>query len=180
MVYCNKCGSENPDDSVFCSRCGAAIIKASQPGININGCMQVQSGGNVASRGGRDKGKSIQIVALGVVLAVVIASVAYVGLDSLVDDEGSVYATWHYTAMDETDDAYYAGTLTITIEDGYIVDYDRDVKKIHKDDSGNPSIDLSPGQIGVYDPPDIPIPGPVVYPYEDSVQYHIKHNPQTI
>ena len=175
MVYCNKCGSENSEGSVFCSRCGAEIVKAPQPGIDNGGKTSVQSSGVAASRGGRDKGTSMQIVALAVVLAVAIAAVAYAGLSILPQDEGSVYATWHYTALDETDEAYLTGTLTITIEDGFMVDYDKHVDKILKDDSDDPSIDLSPWQDGVIDPPYSLIPGPTIFPYEDSAQYHILH-----
>lgn len=176
MVYCNRCGSGNPEGSMFCSRCGAAIVKSPQREIDNGGKTPVQSGGVAASRGGRDKGTSMQIVALGVVLAVAIAAVAYAGLSSLPHDEGSVYATWHYTAMDETDEAYLTGTLTITMEDGFMVDYDKHVDKVLKEkEPENPSVDLSPGHIDVYDPPDVPWPDPTPFPYEDSVQYHIKH-----
>jgi len=30
MVYCSKCGTQNPDDAVNCSKCGAAL-NAAQP-----------------------------------------------------------------------------------------------------------------------------------------------------
>ncbi len=25
MVYCTKCGNQNPDDSLYCSKCGASL-----------------------------------------------------------------------------------------------------------------------------------------------------------
>lgn len=33
MVYCQKCGTENPDDAQFCSKCGTSLIltTAGQP-----------------------------------------------------------------------------------------------------------------------------------------------------
>ncbi len=30
-MFCNYCGSVNPDDSVFCSKCGRSIAKTSAP-----------------------------------------------------------------------------------------------------------------------------------------------------
>lgn len=31
MVYCAKCGQENPDEAQFCSRCGAPLMAARRP-----------------------------------------------------------------------------------------------------------------------------------------------------
>lgn len=30
-MFCSKCGEENPDDSKFCSKCGAALVQPEAP-----------------------------------------------------------------------------------------------------------------------------------------------------
>ena len=31
MVYCQKCGTENPDEAEFCKKCGAPLAPAKRP-----------------------------------------------------------------------------------------------------------------------------------------------------
>ena len=176
MVFCNKCGSQTPDGSSFCPICGAAIVTAPQHGIMHDDQRPVGAGNKRSANGARGGGLAMAAV-VAIIIAVAVVAVAYVGFNGTEedDDEGAISGTWQYVGGKETDEAYLTGTLTITMEDGRIVEYDRNVEKILKEDLDDPDVDLSLPGIGIYDPPDVPWPDPTPFPYEDSVQYYILH-----
>lgn len=46
LMYCNKCGTQNPDDAVYCKKCG--------------GLMEPEDETRVATRGSKDKGAAVE------------------------------------------------------------------------------------------------------------------------
>ena len=45
-MFCIKCGTENPDDAVYCKKCGAMLEAEEETRVAVRG-----SGGDVAAHG---------------------------------------------------------------------------------------------------------------------------------
>lgn len=150
MVYCNKCGTENPDDSAFCSKCGARI------GSSTSATDQVKTTDSnpIPSKGGdSQKLKYLAIVAVFIVVAAGI--LLAVGLNNDNDDlpqdnYDPVSGSWTYTAVPVVDDAettFWNATLSIVVDDNVMTQYDQNVTKTLISTMDQESIDFTFGLI---------------------------------
>ena len=61
-MFCSQCGEKNPDDSKFCSKCGAALVAAAEPAPEA----AYTPPPSAAAGGKRTSGMSIAALILGI------------------------------------------------------------------------------------------------------------------
>jgi hypothetical protein len=61
-MFCSQCGEKNPDDSKFCSKCGAALVAAAEPAP----AAAYTPPPSAAAGGKRTSGMSIAALILGI------------------------------------------------------------------------------------------------------------------
>lgn len=67
VIYCNKCGQENPDDSKYCSKCGALIKDYEKDKV-----QPVEKKVDDIEKGNKPKSKILNYVAYGVIIICVL------------------------------------------------------------------------------------------------------------
>ena len=84
-MYCNKCGTENPDDAVYCKKCGSAVEVEEETRV-AERTRPISTDASSDEAGSRifAINPTLKFVALGYVLAVVAAFALVVILTALV------------------------------------------------------------------------------------------------
>lgn len=135
MVFCGKCGTENPDDNRFCNKCGSLLGKEQEKAFVEDFAKQHSGPGPVKVTEIAPHVYRVRSKYLGPALvAFFILAVAALGIYALMEDSEDSYEgvydtpsyTASYTASQRTNSnqsLYWSGSIELSVVDGVITSY---------------------------------------------------------